>query len=82
MINVRQANNAPNALATEALQYVIWRYELDKGDYSLFLAFWAAGMHQLIPRQTKGSEEYPELLDDYRFGIAQLQWAREKLMAE
>ncbi len=180
-----QANNAPNALATEALldlanvmsynlsadlaecwpgdtltrhdrhyerglsaalQCVIWRYELDKGDYSLFLAFWAAGMHQLSldrPRESiynlvsslnhaqqytidqgrplgltpqagfelilahgylgmamemcgkdddqyeraisafeEGIEEYPELADDYGFGIAQLQWAREKLMAE
>jgi hypothetical protein len=30
-----------------ALQSIVWRYELDKDDYSLFLAYWAAGMHQL-----------------------------------
>jgi hypothetical protein len=129
-----------------ALQCVAWRHELDKGDYSLFIAFWAAGMHQLSldrPREAvynlvsslshaqqytidqdrpiglapqvgfelilahgylglamemcgddddqyeraisafeEGSEEYPELQDDYRFGIAQLQWVRTKLLAD
>jgi tetratricopeptide (TPR) repeat protein len=30
-----------------ALQCVEWRTELDKGSYPLFLAYWAAGMHQL-----------------------------------
>lgn len=129
-----------------ALQCVAWRHELDKDDYSLFNAFWAAGMHQLslgrsreaiynlnsalnhaqqytidqgrplglvseagyelilahgylglamemcgddddqyeraISAFEEGSEEYPELLDDYRFGIAQLQWARDKLLAD
>jgi tetratricopeptide (TPR) repeat protein len=30
-----------------ALQCIEWRRELEKGDYSLFLAYWAAGMHQL-----------------------------------
>ena len=129
-----------------ALQCVAWRHELDKGDYSLFIAFWAAGMHQLAldrPREAvynlvsslnhaqqytvdqgrplglapqagfelilahgylglamemcgedddqyekaisafeEGFEEYPELADDYRFGIAQLQWVRGKLLAD
>ena len=129
-----------------ALQCVAWRHELDKGDYSLFIAFWAAGMHQLSldrPREAvfnlvkslnhaqqytidqsrplgltpqagfelilahgylglamemcgddddqyeraisafeEGIEEYPELADDYGFGIAQLQWVRDKLLAD
>lgn len=30
-----------------ALQCVEWRLELQKGHYPLFLAYWAAGMHQL-----------------------------------
>jgi tetratricopeptide (TPR) repeat protein len=30
-----------------ALQCVEWRMELEKGPYPLFIAYWAAGMHQL-----------------------------------
>ncbi|MBN1433948.1 hypothetical protein JW921_04255 [Candidatus Fermentibacterales bacterium] len=30
-----------------ALQCVEWRIEMDKDEYSLFMAYWAAGMHQL-----------------------------------
>lgn len=30
----------------------------------------------------EGFEKYPELADDYRFGIAQLQWAREQLLID
>lgn len=30
-----------------ALQCISWRHELEKGDYQLYLAYWAAGMHQL-----------------------------------
>ncbi|MBD3277373.1 MAG: hypothetical protein GF388_03650 [Candidatus Aegiribacteria sp.] len=30
-----------------ALQCVEWRRELEKGDYPLFMAYWAAGMHQM-----------------------------------
>lgn len=30
-----------------ALQCIEWRYYLEKDDYPFFLAFWAAGMHQL-----------------------------------
>jgi hypothetical protein len=30
-----------------ALQCIEWRYFLEKDDYPFFLAFWAAGMHQL-----------------------------------
>lgn len=30
-----------------ALQSVEWRLELDKGPYPLYIAYWAAGMHQL-----------------------------------
>jgi len=129
-----------------ALQCVTWRHELDKGDFSLFIAFWAAGMHQLslgrpeeavynlvsslnhaqrytagqgrplgltseagyelilahgylglamemcgsdddqyeraIRAFEEGFEKYPELADDYRFGIAQLQCAREQLLID
>ncbi len=129
-----------------ALQCVVWRHELDKGDYALFMAFWAAGMHQLsldrpgeavfnlvkalnhaqqytvdqgrllglnpqagfelilshgylglalnmcgqdddqyeraINAFEVGIEEYPELSDDYGFGIAQLQWVRGKLLID
>ncbi len=129
-----------------ALQCVEWRRELGKGDYALFIAFWAAGMHQLSldrPREAvynlvkslnhaqqytvdqgrllglnpqagyelilahgylglamemcgkdddqyervisafeEGIEEYPELADDYGFGIVQLQWVREKLLID
>ncbi|MBN2586736.1 MAG: hypothetical protein JXA64_05995 [Candidatus Fermentibacteraceae bacterium] len=129
-----------------ALQCIEWRRELEKGDYSLFLAYWAAGMHQLslgrhreavynlvkslnhaqqftidqgrplglapqvgfelllahgylglamelcgyeddqyeraISAFREGMEQYPELADDYGFGIDQLEWARGSLTVD
>lgn len=129
---------------SSALQCVEWRRELEKGDYPLFLAYWAAGMHQMslnrpeeaiynlvkslnhaqqitidegrslglhpgagfelilahgylglamemsgmeddqyeraIEAFTEGAEEYPDMAGDYRFGIQQLQWARNNLL--
>lgn len=126
-----------------ALQCIEWRYYLEKDDYPLFMAFWAAGMHQLslgrpeealynlvrslnyaeqitvdagrplglhagagfelllahgyfglalmeagetaehyelaISKLEEGIEEYDEYAVDYRFGIEQLEWVRERI---
>jgi hypothetical protein len=126
-----------------ALQCIEWRYYLEKDDYAFFMAFWAAGMHQLslgrpeealynlvrslnyaeqitvdagrplglhagagfelllahgyfglalveagetpehyelaIGKLEEGIEEYEEYAVDYRFGIEQLEWVRERI---
>ncbi len=126
-----------------ALQCIEWRYYLEKDDYAFFMAFWAAGMHQLslgrpeealynlvrslnyaeqitvdagrplglhagagfelllahgyfglalmeaggtaehyeqaIGKLEEGIEEYDEYAVDYRFGIEQLEWVRERI---
>ena len=129
-----------------ALQCIEWRHELDKGPYPFFMAYWAAGIHQLsldrpreaiysfvkslnnaqqltidagrplgvtpevgfelllahgylgLAMQVCGEDEgeqyenaihafregidYSEWSDDYSFGIAQLMWARDRIMEE
>ena len=130
-----------------ALQCIEWRHELDKGPYPFFMAYWAAGIHQLslyrpreaiysfvkslnnaqqvtidagrplgiapqagfelllahgylgLAMQMCGEDDgtqyetaiqafqegikYPEWGgDDYSFGIAQLEWARVRIMGE